>query len=79
MQVHPTTQFIRENFGMYYTQDESYYLLDAEEDAVVYLGVKNGVDREAMIEDLRRAQRGEIVFDAEKYVNKIPAKSMTIS
>ena len=25
-----------------------------------------------MIEDLRRAQRGEIVFDAEKYVNKIP-------
>lgn len=74
LQVHPTTQFIRENFGMYYTQDESYYLLDAEEDAVVYLGVKNGVDREAMIEDLRRAQRGEIVFDAEKYVNKIPAK-----
>ena len=56
LQVHPTTQFIRENFGMYYTQDESYYLLDAEEDAVVYLGVKNGVDREAMIEDLRRAQ-----------------------
>ncbi|OUP26771.1 class I mannose-6-phosphate isomerase [Bacteroides sp. An19] len=74
LQVHPTTQFIRENFGMYYTQDESYYLLDAEEGAVVYLGVKNGVDREAMIEDLRRAQRGEIVFDAEKYVNKIPAK-----
>lgn len=74
LQVHPTTQFIREQFGMYYTQDESYYLLDAEEDAVVYLGVKNGVDREAMIEDLRRAQKGEIVFDAEKYVNKIPAK-----
>lgn len=74
LQVHPTTQFIRENFGMYYTQDESYYLLDAEEDAVVYLGVKNGVDKEAMIEDLRKAQRGEIIFDAEKYVNKIPAK-----
>ncbi len=74
LQVHPTTQFIRENFGMYYTQDESYYLLDAGEKAVVYLGVKNGVDREAMIEDLRKAQRGEIVFDAEKYVNKIPAK-----
>ena len=27
-----------------------------------------------MIEDLRAANRGEIIFDAEKYVNKIPAK-----
>ncbi len=74
LQVHPTTQFIHENMGVHYTQDESYYLLDAQEDAVVYLGVKEGVDRNAMIEDLRAAQRGEIVFDAEKYVNKIPAK-----
>lgn len=74
LQVHPTTQYIRENMGMPYTQDESYYLLDATEDAVVYLGVKNGVDKERMIEDLRAAQRGEIVFDAEKYVNKIPAR-----
>ena len=74
MQVHPTTQFIRDSFGMYYTQDESYYMVDAEEDAVVYLGVKTGVDKEAMIGDLRKAQKGELVFDAEKYVNKIPTK-----
>lgn len=74
LQVHPTTQFIREQFGMYYTQDESYYMLDAEEDAVVYLGLKTGIDRQAMIEDLRKVQKGEVVFDAEKYVNKLPAK-----
>ena len=74
LQVHPTTQFIRESFGMYYTQDESYYLLDAGEDAVVYLGVKEGVDKEAMINDLRTAQKGELIFDTEKYINKIPAK-----
>lgn len=74
LQVHPTTQFIHENMGVHYTQDESYYLLDAQEDAVVYLGVKEGIDKDAMIEDLRAAQRGEIVFDAEKYVNRIAAK-----
>lgn len=74
LQVHPTTQFIRENFGMCYTQDESYYLLDAGKDAVVYLGLKRGIEPKAMMEDLRRAQRGEIVFDAERYVNRIPAK-----
>lgn len=74
LQVHPTTQFIRESFGMCYTQDESYYLLDAGDDAVVYLGLKRGIEPEAMMDDLRRAQRGEIVFDAERYVNRIPAK-----
>lgn len=74
LQVHPTTQFIRDSFGMFYTQDESYYLVETGEDAVVYLGVKTGVDREAMIEDLRKARQGGSIFEAEKYINKIPAK-----
>lgn len=74
VQVHPTTQFIRENFGMYYTQDESYYLLDAKEGASVYLGLKTGIDKEDMIHDLCEAQKGELVFDTEKYVNRLPAK-----
>lgn len=74
VQVHPTTQFIRENFGMAYTQDESYYLLDAKEGASVYLGLKTGIDKDAMIHDLREAQKGGLVFDAEKYVNRLPAK-----
>jgi len=75
LQVHPLTQYIQEHFGMNYTQDESYYLLDAiQGDASVYLGVKNGVNREAMVEDLNQAQEGKKAFDAEKYVNKWPAK-----
>ncbi len=75
LQVHPLTQYIQEHFGMHYTQDESYYLLDAAEDnATVYLGVKNNVDRQAMIDDLEKAQNEGVHFDAEKYVNKWPAK-----
>jgi len=73
LQVHPTNEFSHREFGLHYTQDESYYLLDAGEDAVVYLGLKEGIDRNQMIEDLRAAQRGEITFDAEKYVNELPA------
>lgn len=74
LQVHPTNQFIRENFGMYYTQDESYYMLDAAPGAYVYLGLKEGINPDKMIDDLREAQKGNLVFDAEKYVNKIPAQ-----
>ena len=74
LQVHPTNEFAQREFGLPYTQDESYYLLDAAPDAVVYLGLKEGIDKVQMIEDLRAAQRGDIIFDAEKYVNKIPAK-----
>lgn len=74
LQVHPTIDFARREFGLSYTQDESYYLLDAGEGATVYLGLKEGVDRHRMISDLRAAQRGEISFPAEKYVNRIPAR-----
>jgi mannose-6-phosphate isomerase class I len=73
LQVHPVTEYIKKEFGMTYTQDESYYMLDANEDACVYLGLKEGVDKEEMIAALHESEKtGE--FDAEKYVNKFPAK-----
>jgi mannose-6-phosphate isomerase class I len=74
LQVHPLTEYIRDTFGMAYTQDESYYMLDAADDAVVYLGLKTGVDPDEMIADLRAATDGEHPFDAEKYVNVFPAR-----
>lgn len=74
LQVHPLTEYIHRTFGMAYTQDESYYILDAREGASVYLGLKEGIDKEQMIEDLYAANRGEILFDAEKYINRFPAK-----
>lgn len=74
LQVHPTTQYIRETFGIYYTQDESYYLLDAEEGATVYLGLKTDVNSKEMIDALNESQETGKPFDAEKYVNRWPAK-----
>jgi mannose-6-phosphate isomerase class I len=74
LQVHPLTEYIQEKFGMHYTQDESYYMLDTKDDATVYLGVKNGVNRKKMIEELYAANRGEKKFPDEEYINKFPAK-----
>ncbi|MDF1493152.1 class I mannose-6-phosphate isomerase [Caproiciproducens sp. CPB-2] len=74
LQVHPLTEYIQENFGMHYTQDESYYILDAGPDACAYLGLKDGVVPEELIGDLKNAQgRGE-TFDDSKYINKFPIK-----
>lgn len=75
LQVHPLTEYIQNTFGMHYTQDESYYILDAAEgeDTHVYLGCKTGIDREEFAQALADSQQtGQ--FDAEKYVNVIPAR-----
>jgi len=74
LQVHPLTEYIQDRFGMHYTQDESYYLLDAAEGACVYLGLREGVDPGAMVEDLRRAGKGGFRFPDEQYVNRWPAR-----
>ena len=74
LQVHPLTEYIQDKFGMAYTQDESYYMLDAAPDASVYLGFRTGIDRNQMAAELQRAQTGESAFDAEKFVNRWPAK-----
>ena len=74
LQVHPLTEYIQSKFGMHYTQDESYYMLDSGDDGSVYLGTKTGVNPEELIEEFKKAQRGEGAFPDEKYINKFPAK-----
>lgn len=74
LQVHPLTEYIQEKFGMNYTQDESYYLLDAKEDGCVYLGVRADTSKEEFFSDLEKAQQGIMDFPAEKHVNKFKAK-----
>jgi mannose-6-phosphate isomerase class I len=74
LQVHPTTEYIQEHFGMHYTQDESYYLLDSEEDSMVYLGLKTNKNPKSMISELEEAQKICVDFDSDKYVARWPVK-----
>ena len=74
LQVHPLTEFIQDAFGMHYTQDESYYLLDAGPEGTVYLGLKEDADPQAMADQLREALHGQVPFDADRFVNRFPAK-----
>lgn len=70
LQVHPSAEYIREQFGMAYTQDESYYVLEAGPGSSVFLGLREGVDRQAFEAGLRRG--GD--FEAEAHVNRWPAR-----
>jgi mannose-6-phosphate isomerase class I len=74
LQVHPLTEYMKQNFGMQYTQDESYYMLDAGDDAVVYLGLKTGVEPAALIDSLTASTEPGADFPASDFVNAFPAK-----
>lgn len=74
-QVHPLVDYANEHFGLRYTQDESYYILDAEGDAEVYLGLADDIDPEAMLADLETAAEDpDKPFPDEKHVARFPAK-----
>ncbi|MEI5990289.1 hypothetical protein A5881_001782 [Enterococcus termitis] len=68
LQVHPKVDYAQEHFGVHYTQDESYYVLDAKNDAVVYLGVNQGIEKAELIQALKEAEKGQASFDDEKYI-----------
>ena len=76
LQVHPLVGYAQEKFGMHYTQEESYYLLDADPnaDTAVYLGVKTGVQKDELIDALSHSQNTGERFEDEKYINRIPVK-----
>lgn len=74
LQVHPLPQYISQHFGMSYTQDESYYILDSSPGSQLYLGLRDDVDQEAMAAELEAAQADEAPFPAERYVNLWPTQ-----
>lgn len=74
LQVHPLKEYILEQFNMPYTQDESYYILDAGEDAQVFLGFREDIDPERMIAELEEAHTNGTMFDAAAHVQQFPVK-----
>ncbi|SHH44721.1 class I mannose-6-phosphate isomerase [Virgibacillus chiguensis] len=68
LQVHPKVEYAQETFGLHYTQDESYYILEAEDDAVIYLGVKNGVEKQSLVDALKSSQEEGKRFPDEDFI-----------
>jgi mannose-6-phosphate isomerase class I len=73
LQVHPLRNYIRERFAMSYTQDESYYVLDAKPGARVYLGFKDDIDPIRFRKELKAAHNGGPSFRPERHVAAWPS------
>lgn len=50
IQCHPTVEFAKDNFNSPFGKTECWYILDADDDANVYLGFKEGITRERWVE-----------------------------
>ena len=74
LQCHPATKYIRENFGENYTQDETYYILDCDENASVYLGFQDDIDAGLFKKELEKSFRTNQEIRVEKYVQKHKAE-----
>ena len=73
VQCHPRPGYIREKFGMPFTQDETYYILDCQNEPVVYLGFREGINPDEFHAALVNSQEKNEPVDIEKYVQKHPA------
>ncbi|WP_242206414.1 class I mannose-6-phosphate isomerase [Aestuariivivens insulae] len=74
VQCHPKPDYIKKEFGENFTQDETYYILDAKEGADVYLGFQEDIDPQTFKEALEHSYETKEVLDVEQYVQKLPAK-----
>jgi mannose-6-phosphate isomerase class I len=74
LQCHPTVAYTKANFGEDFTQDETYYILDAEPDAEVYLGFQDNIDRQEFKAVLEDSFQNNQPVEIKDYVQTFPAK-----
>ncbi|HET8846246.1 MAG TPA: class I mannose-6-phosphate isomerase, partial [Ktedonobacteraceae bacterium] len=73
-QVHPRTEYMRREFGLPYTQDETYYILKAGEQGLCYLGVQDDIDPQKFRVAAEQARDAGVAFDTETFVNAWPTR-----
>ena len=69
IQCHPRREYIRKNFGEVLTQEETYYILDTKDDAVVYLGFKDDIEPEKFRAALTESYEKGTPLDVPRYIN----------
>jgi len=74
IQCHPRLEYIREVFGERITQDETYYILDCDDSAKVYLGFRENIDSALFKAELEKSRDKNVEINITDYVQLHSAK-----
>jgi mannose-6-phosphate isomerase class I len=68
IQCHPSEPYMRETFGLPYTQHETYYVMVTSPGARIYLGLRGDADVRSFQNDAQRAVSPAAAFDPGRYL-----------
>jgi len=74
VQCHPLQEYTKKHFNEDFTQEETYYILDSKENAMVYLGFQEDIDPRLFEQTLTESFEKGLEVEIEKFVKKLPAK-----
>jgi mannose-6-phosphate isomerase class I len=74
IQSHPSEQYMRETFGLPYTQHETYYVMVTTPGAKIFLGLREDADLDAFRAQAERAERPGVSFEPEEFLQTHPAE-----
>lgn len=74
VQCHPRPEYITQEFGETFAQEEAYYIIDAKEDALVYLGFQENIDPTEFRNALENSHKNQVPVDITRYVQPRPSK-----
>ena len=74
IQVHPNGRYMRKKFNEIMRHDEAYYAVKVWPGARTYHGLKQETDLKVLRQVCKRAEKEEIPFDEDLYINSWPSQ-----